>query len=472
MKRNFLQKAFSFFMALLILLLALPLNVFAEARANYSLYWGMYLKDVKLTEGLPRDEAKRALESAGYTFLDRNLNEGTGEGEVYLGYTMTNNLREAIYDIKLMNMKGGFTLTSIEKAVEAQTLAMQDVANDLATLAEAFADAYERGTVPAEKAFKALNFFRMVRESGESTEGNGLGDRIINGGLGVSDYLEMLLFCDTLLVDSIVQILTMGILGNGESWLDKLSELGPYYMYKTYGEDEMETEKRASALLPVLQLYAETYNALDKTGALSGTFDEAFEIQGASPVVGAELTPEERDLLSLDISRYKLYKLAFEELANYTYGDENLASFFAELSTTSDTRELYPLVLALSDGEYAAMSFGCVFDLILGADTTEDDFEDYDEVYNNLTSETSSVYLYEGVSSILLESDTVVAFTEEANRHIADTGEMEFFENESWGEKVRATGTNAAKAIACIASGLFAVSKVTVLGAMAIGTSN
>ena len=82
MKRNFLQKAFSFFMALLILLLALPLNVFAEARANYSLYWGMYLKDVKLTEGLPRDEAKRALESAGYTFLDRNLNEGTGEGEV------------------------------------------------------------------------------------------------------------------------------------------------------------------------------------------------------------------------------------------------------------------------------------------------------------------------------------------------------------------------------------------------------
>ena len=408
-------------MSLLLFVLAIPLNAFAQDSQNAD---ELYIKSIKLTEGLGRNDAKQELQNAGYTFLDHNLNEGTGQGEIYLGYTVTTDPGEAIYDIKLMNMKGGFTLTSLEKAIQAQSLAMMGVANDLDALAKEFADAYEKGSLPAQKAFKALNFFRMEKETGASIPGNGLGDRIIAGNIDTSGYLEMVLFCDAILVDSIVQILCMGILEGERNWLDILSERGPYDRNTTYLEDENELERRAEQLLPVLQIYAQAYNAMAETGVLSGYFDNNFELQNQSSSVSSGITAEDNAVKNLDISRYKLYKLAFEELEAYSYGDETLKSFFADMENVSDTRELYPLVSVLTDGEYSAMSFGCVLELILGTGVSDDAYENYDAVFAEVTSETSSVYLYEGVNSILLEEDTVIAFTDKANRHIADTGEM------------------------------------------------
>ena len=470
MKHGIFTKALTLFLAVLLFALAFPLQAFAETVApNEEAAKGeIYIESLKLVEGSSETEARTSLENAGYTFISRNLNEGTEGDAVYIGYKTTDDPTKAIYDLKLMNMNGGYTLTSINKAVEAQALAMESIAADLASLADEFADAYEKNTVAAQKAFKALNLLRVVRESGELAEGNGLGDRLANRDFGLSDFLELVLFCDATIVNSIVQILTMGILGGGENWLDELSKVGPYKADKEYGDDEYLTDKRASQLLTVLQLYADTYNALKKSGALTGTFDEKFELVNTVNMSTATLTQEERDLLSLDVSRLKLYKLAFEELAKYSYGNGTLESFFSGLSGTTSATQLYPLVSVLSDGEYSAMSFGCVLEMILGAGIGDDAFANYDEAFASITGETKAVYLYEGVNEILLKGDTVVAFTEEASRHIADTGEMEFYENETWSEDAWETGKNITKAVAALAFGIFALSKVTVLAAMAI----
>ena len=469
MRHSIFAKAFTLFLAVLFLALAFPLQAFAaEKAAEVAPPSAIYVQSLKLVEGLSQSEAKISLEEAGYIFLDRNLNAGTGNDEVYIGYKVTADPSEAIYDIKLMNMNGGYTLTSINKAVEAQALAMESIAVDLANLSAEFADALDKNTVAAQKAFKALNLLRVVKESGDTLSGNGLGDRLANRDFGLSDFLNLILFCDATIVNCIVQILTMGILGGGENWLDELSKLGPYDVDKTYGEDEHLIDARANQLLTVLQLYADTYNALKKSNALTGTFDESFELQNAEDINTAALTPEERDLLSLDISRLKLYKLAFEELGKYSYGDGTLESFFSSLSSVTSATQLYPLASVLSDGEYSAMTFGCVLEMILGAGVTEEAFANYDEAFAQLTGDTKAVYLYEGVNEILLEGDTVIAFTEEANRHIADTGEMEFYENETWSENAWETGKNITKSVAALAFGIFALSKVTVLAAMAV----
>ena len=470
MRFKIFLKSLSIFLALLMFIFALPLNAFAEEVKTNSTTSSneLYIKDVKLTEGLSRDAAKKELENAKYIFFDHNLNEGTGEGEVYLGYTTTTDPSEAIYDMKLMNMKGGFTLTSLEKSIEAQSLAMEGVANDLYVLADEFAKAYKAGSVPAQKAFKALNFFRMQEEKGTAIPGNGLGDKIVAGDLSVSDYLEIVLFCDATLVDSIVQILCMGILSQNRNWLEELSKVGPYDKKTDYKMEASELEKRAKQLLPVLQIYAQAYNAMEKTGTLSGTFNENFEIENQTPQPSTDVTPEDNSVKNLDISRYKLYKIAFEELDKYTYGDETLRSFFASLEDAYDTRDLYPLVSILSDGEYSAMTFGCVLDLILGTGISDDAYANYDQVFAETTREASSVYLYHGVKTILLQEDTVIAFTDEANRHIADTGEMEFYENETWSENAWETGKNIAKLVSSISAGIFATTKVAILASMAL----
>ena len=133
-----------------------------------------YIKSVQLAQAETKEEAKSILESDGYIFLDSNLNEGTGEDGIWMGYTTTANPEEAIYDLKQMNMNGGFTLTSMEKALAAQESLFFDMANDLNYLVEEFIEAYDEESVPAQKAYKALNFFRVVKDETELEEKNGL----------------------------------------------------------------------------------------------------------------------------------------------------------------------------------------------------------------------------------------------------------------------------------------------------------
>ena len=155
MKFTFSCKLIAFILTIATLLTALPLTAFAqdgESVENDELY----LKSVKLAQG-KKEEARAALLADGYVFLDQNLNEGTGQSGVWMGYQTTTDPTEAIYDMKLMNMKGGFTLTSMKEALATQESAFAEMTADLNYLVEEFVEAYNEGSVPAQKAYKALN---------------------------------------------------------------------------------------------------------------------------------------------------------------------------------------------------------------------------------------------------------------------------------------------------------------------------
>ena len=108
-------KIVSLVLVISTLLTALPMAAFAEGAETEEIY----IKSVRLAQAKTKDKAKTLLESEGYIFLDGNLNEGTGEDGIWMGYTTTTDPEEAIYDMKLMNMNGGFTLTSMEAALAA-----------------------------------------------------------------------------------------------------------------------------------------------------------------------------------------------------------------------------------------------------------------------------------------------------------------------------------------------------------------
>lgn len=466
MKHNLLIKMLSMLLLLATLVTALPMQAFADTIQEEE---ELYLKSVRVATAKSPEEARRQLEAEGYIFLEENLNEGTKGNGVYLGYTTTTDPAEAIYDMKLMNMNGGYSLTSMLKALLEHKTAFSEMAYDLILLASEFVLAFYDGSVPAKKAYKALNFFRMVDDEGDVLEEkNGLGYQLVNGVIGFEEVTEIILFCDPAVVDSIVKILTMGIQGRNENWIQKLSEVGPHDSDMEYELeiDEEELHRRAEQLLPILQLYAQAYNAMAATGIVSGEFDENFEIQNADIKEDYRIEAEDSVIKNLDISRYKSYKLAFDELAKYKYGDGTLKDFFCSLEDSSDVEQLYPLVSVLTNGEYSALSYGCVLEIILGADVTEDDFTQYDEVYEAATAEVKSFYLYSGVDKALLQDDAVVAFTDEANRHMAATGEMEFFENETDAEDTWENGKNAALMVGAIGMGVLATAKLYAFGTM------
>ena len=462
MKAKLYGKILSLILVIATLFTTLPFTVFADA-AEIEKNKGTYVKSIKLAQADSKEEAKSILEDEGYIFLDGNLNEGTGQDGIWIGYTTTTDPNEAIYDLKVMNMKGGFTLTSVEEALKNQETAFAQMAVDLNYLVEEFVQAYDSGSVAALKAYESLNFFRIVDGETELVEENGLGYQIVNGGMSLSAITEMIMLCDSDIVDSVVKLLTTGIQLSNANWMEQLSKVGPYDTDKVYGDDEVEIKRRAEQLLIVLQFYAEAYLAMDASGLIPDDFDDngdpVYEKEGE----GENLPAEKAEIKKLDESRYKLYKVVFDELEKYKYGEngDTLKDFFLSMASDGSAKKLYPLVSVLTDGEFAALSYGCFIEVANGVTATSADFDNYDEAYAEITKDVKSLYIYQGVDKALINDDSVIAFTDVASRHMATTGELEFFENETDGENAWETGKQVAKGVAALGTAIMGLCKIT-----------
>lgn len=468
MKKKWCIKMISMLLVIATFLGSLPLTVFAEEAQQTA---EVYVRSIKLVQAKTKKEAKEILEGDGCIFLDHNLNEGSDNDGIWLGYTTTTDPTKAIYDIKLMNAKGGYTLTSMKEALEAQKASFDQMAKELNYLVEEFAEAYRADSIPAQKAYMALNFFRVVDGETEYPEENGLGYHLVHGKISIDKLTEMLLFCDATIFDSIVKLLTVGIQLRTGNWLEKLSKLGPYDSTKTYGANETELKQRAKQLLTVFQLYAQSYKAMDAVGLFRG-MDENKQgaKQEGSELTQNKATAEQQDIAAVDMARAAIYKVLFDDLAKYTYGTKTLKDFFLSLETGGSEKALYPLVSILTDGEFAALSYGCVLEMVSGAGAKVSDFAVYDDRFSEVTKGSQPIYIYMGVNPALLKDDTVVGFTDEASRNMALTGEYQFYEKESKGKEIWENGRNVAMGIQFIGACMMGVSQSVLFLASATGT--
>ena len=460
MKKHVLIKLLSVLLVAATILAALPVSAFAESAANPAASSNeVYIKDIKLTQAKSKEEAKEMIEAEGYIFLEKNINEGTVADGVWLGYTTTTDPTEAIYDIKLMNSKGGYTLTSMEAMLESQKSTFAQMANDLNDLVEEFVEAYNSDSVAAQKAYKALNFFHVVANESEFSEETGLGYQFVHGMVSIEELTEIILFADAVILDTIVKTLVMGIQLETGNWMEKLSAVGPYDSEKTYGDNETEVNRRAKQLLVVFKLYAQTYNAMDAMGLFNenNSGNEGFDMA----------TPEQKEMANLDIARVDLYKAIFDEFDQYSYGEGTLKDFIVYLEKETNEMALYPLVSLLTDGEFSAFSYGCFMEMAMGATTEASDFDGYDDSFEEATKDVKPFYIFEGINPVLLKDDTLVAFTDEASRRMALTGEYQFYEKENWYEDFWENRRYDALKIECAGMIVMATAKAS-LGIMSV----
>ena len=119
MKKGFQHFFLRFMCGLLsiVMLSYTPINALATAEEAKPLY----IKDIKLIYAESQSEAKSQVPE-GYMLLEYDLNKGTeyvfDVYEVYFAYSTTNNPDEAITDIKMMNMNGGFVYSDYEEQLK------------------------------------------------------------------------------------------------------------------------------------------------------------------------------------------------------------------------------------------------------------------------------------------------------------------------------------------------------------------
>ncbi len=417
-----------------------------------------YISEVKVGVG-----SYKELENDGYTILkndkgkaiDLNTDAGGGVGSegdqaVYLGYKTTTVRNDAITDLALMNMKGGYSVQEYEALMETQMKSqiIPFVDSFLTTIGEYRAN-YNSDN--EENKARALYFHDMLNKmTDDDCGGKGLGDLLLNETKyemgdeaynalsdeekqNHADILTIIAQANGKATLQLEELLTRSADDNEDTWLDRFSELTyddllnmtpgktatdkAKVLAKQYDDDANEILEMWDAFREQLLKAEEAKKKLEKTDESQIEQDAAvlsdFNLEKATDedvdaLIQASVDTEiETELFVNRINDY----VAGEYLDSIPYGDGTMLDFFTQTyeEIETDITALYPLVASLSDGQRAGLEFLTLSTLVSSAGTTAEAYRDSE------LDELETVSIYEGVDRAIYKKGGV-ALTSDALR--------------------------------------------------------
>ena len=416
------------------MLIIAPTQIVASAAENEQ----KYISEVKVGMGVTSDQASKELLDEGYTILkddngnyaDLNkdagaaspLKEGPNQKIVYLGYKTTSEAGNAITDLAVMNMKGGYSFEDYEKLMQTHldTQIKPFVDRFIATLKEY----RENLQKPQDSAnYKRSNYYKALlnKLTDDDTGGKPLGDLLVNQTkyeMGDEAYNalsdeEKKNHCDilTLLMQGNGQAillmeteLTKSADSSNSTWVDRFKETSLDKLTKkvknenpnmTPSEINKELDKLynddAKKILEKWEAFNEILINYDNAGenikkAVEGnTTDKSINItENSTDSEIQEAATKASDTQTKAVTG----GLAAEEIAAHDYletveyGDGTMLEFFerdkSEFEDSDNIRELYPIVDSLTGGQLAGLDFLSIKDMVVMALTDENGFKKVD----------------------------------------------------------------------------------------------
>jgi len=409
-----------------------PAQVVASAADNNE---KKYISEVKVGMGETSEQASKELLEEGYTILkdggeyaDLNkdagaksaLKEGPNQKIVYLGYKTTAEASDAITDLAVMNMRGGYSFEDYEKLVQnhMDTQIKPFVDRFIATLKEY----RENLQKPQDSAnFKRANYYKTLlnKLTDDDTGNKPLGDLLVNQTkyeMGDEAYNalsgeEKKNHCDilTLLMQGNGQavllletLLTKASDSSNSTWLDRFKEtsleklteavknenpnMTPSELNaeldKRYGDDAKRILDKWDAFNEILMNYD---IAVQKVKKAAGDKIEDKNIKLTENSSKAEVKEAVIELYKSEASIVN-GGLAAEDIAVHDYletveyGDGTMLEFFerdkSEFEDSENIRELYPIVDSITGGQLAGLDFLSVKDMVVMALANENGFKE------------------------------------------------------------------------------------------------
>ncbi|MBR6361455.1 MAG: hypothetical protein IKS04_06625, partial [Clostridia bacterium] len=405
-------------MALLIAA-TIPAQVFADSIPEY-------ISEVKIGMGKKASDAKAALN--GYIILsdakgnpvDLNKDAGGGMGSkgekvVYLGYKTTTDRKEAVTDLALMNMKGGYSVEDYDTLMEGQMKSqiIPFVENFLAAINEYRSNCRSGNSAAKQRA----TYIRgILNKFIDDDTGKGLGDLLLKktvyelgmdayNKLPAADkaktdaYQESLKVYDslsesekkehadilTILAQSngnatlmIENLITRAADNTATSWVDRLSEVSSYEDFveiisddmgllpseaeaelaRLYEDDAKKILNMWDDLTDVLNGYSKSLSNIKEYDA--GQFEDAItaienldESSSGEDITDALVNYDDASGEMLDAMADVQTVACYEFLDSFEYGDGTLLDFFMQPGedVEEDLTVLYPLVASLTEGQ-------------------------------------------------------------------------------------------------------------------------
>lgn len=303
----------------------------------------VYLEDIRIVYADSYDEAVEALENTDfedYKILNSNLNKGTGEKGVWLAYKTTTDIEDAITDISIMQMNGGYSEGNYREMIERSR-------KEYEAMGEIYLRAIEHMVMAAEAGdFLAIAALRQLNLYFDPDSGSRLGD-LFTEGIGADGLATLFLEGNKYALSNIRSLIAMGTAynENGKNYLELVEEAA-----KEMTED------------PFVFKYEDFDNLAVYVGAGITTFRKMFE-EYEKVKNEIDYTDSDATDLEMEYVEYASIAIMFEEV-NYLKG-ETLYDFCLKYEHNEDNMtSLYPLVAAMNDGQRALTEVAHYYDVV------------------------------------------------------------------------------------------------------------
>ena len=338
----------------------------------------IYLSDVRLFQGKNMSEAYEACAGAGYKALRSDMNEGTeksgwgnymsvnGSGDaVIIGYKTTRNRSQAITSLKMAEMDTGYKMFDYDEIEKTMNTGMNYLADDIVSVLAEINKNKADGDLYAGKVKDALNLYYIPY-----MKNKGLGDFMFDPSTDVGKIAQVLKRSNLSVITSVLSDLTMGVAGTDIA-----------------GQEGNLAKRIADNSQKIAQMKNGDYIALDSLYK-----DEVKDIKTSLQKFSNELEPSLKayqdagesmsqtfmDEHPSDALNVKLY----EKLNQYTMADgTGVGKYLYHLGTTAlkskaDIRDAYPLVMAMSPGQFVMFSYTGVYDAVTYMDGSSESMSD------------------------------------------------------------------------------------------------
>ena len=407
-----------------------PMNTVAAAANN-----GKYVSEVYVAYGKDADEAKKTLSDKGFTPVEGNLNDG-GKTYAMMGYKTTDDIRESITDLAVMNMRGDYSVEDYKKLLKGQKTEIAEFLTEFMAVIREY-----RANLKAGKA-KASYVHDILNNYTEDDTGMKMGDLLnsetLQDKVGIEESVEaenpenlpnlvtILMQGNAQVIKSVETLLSMATDTADNSWLDRFAESDYDTLLDKVEEErpELNTETKRQQYLD--NLYGDDAGALglaviDLRNRLTDYEASELHIDAATEEdIKNTFGDIEKDAEALvNYNNWLSIGLIYEGLKNYEGGNfakGELLDFFTEENDPEDTEIFIPMVAALSDGQRVGLPFVSLTQLLKFAFTSDEGWkESADEIKKEFEG-LEDVSVYQNIDRDLYKEDGSVAMTDSAQR--------------------------------------------------------
>ena len=295
-----------------------------------------FLSDVALVYEDSVEDAQAAIAGTEWKLYNKDLNPKADyifDDGVYLIYKTSTNVEDAITDLRVMDMYGGYNTTNYKQQLEKSRDQYMQAIADLRKATDEFKEKYNAHDGMAQLAYRQMNYYKDVKTTNGTETDMLMGDFFLN--MPKDEQIVQVMFeGNTLIVSNLMSLLAVGISGaDGTTLSTRIAE--KYAIKDTLTDEEYHESAKALATS-----FDEIKAKLIRYGALTEEYDL-----------------EDEDMSEEEYAFLTKYATIADLLTTVQYGDKTLAEF---VKGTWTTKDLYPIVAAFTPGQKSARGNGAI----------------------------------------------------------------------------------------------------------------